>query len=133
MSLAANLKKRTEEVLAMRRDGKTQEAQRRGDAETEVQSRVFERAREVFDKCLCAARVSVEKRADLAVLVELASGRFDRADFSRHMNCWQMAVLALQENGFEAQFEFTESEEPHELAGGTATVYTPCIYFSWHQ
>ena len=133
MSLAANLKKRSEEVLALRRDEDAQEAQRREDAATDVQLRIFERARDVYDTCIAAAREAVEQRADLAVQVYLHSGRFDQGDFADSRNRWDMAVLALRENGFEARFGFEESEEPNEMTGGTSTVYRPYIYFSWHQ
>lgn len=133
MSLAANMKKRAEEVLEQRRECAAREVQNREAAATEVQSRIFERAHEVYSTCLYAVREVVERRGDLAVQVELHSGRFDKADFADSLNHWQMAVLALEENGFEARLEFAERAEPHELAGGMATLYTPYIYISWHE
>jgi hypothetical protein len=110
-----------------------QAAREREAAQRKVAGTIFERAREVFDLCIAAVGDATDRSGVTRLTVWLTVGRFERSDFDKNLNEWNMAVLALREHLFSAELVFAESDERDEMTGGFATVYTPGIKLSWEK
>jgi hypothetical protein len=127
---AAELIRRSDEA---HRKAQAEQARREADQaakRSEFQSRIFERARETFDRCLAEARAAADKRGRYAEL-QLHAGRYDASDFADRVNEWQMAVIALREQGLKAEYVVREDVEYDEFAGGNRVVFAPLIEMSW--
>src|ERR1043166_6865455 len=118
MSLASQLRQRGEQLREQRQQEAAQEVLVKEQAREEIQARIFERAREVYDLCISAARELVARTGATEMTFPLHAGHWDNKDFPDSILMWKMVVLALEENGFLALLDFQERYQPGDELGG---------------